>query len=322
MRGPLSLILILFVSSCGISVIQTKKMGGYPIKVWKVKGNRVKPFVGVILIGEPGLRAEVYIKSPGGLAQYLAKKGVEVWVYAIGQKDTFESIRDGVLPALVDMMSVELGIEKISILCHGFSCLPAMEAVVRGYRKSFIRDMLMVSPPLFSWGFTRAFKYMLNKNISSETVKKVPPFSNSGESLLNLLYCDERTSEGNRSFVLNCLKPIPPFWISFMKKFISKDVNYLNACCNLPVPVMVIAGQLDSFIPYWSSIPPEINKEKCNSKFRFFGRANFDRKEYSHLGLLVGKDAHKEVFPFIYDWLKFKWRETNWMRDYSSFPGE
>jgi hypothetical protein len=38
--------------------------------------------------------------------------------------------------------------------------------------------------------------------------------------------------------------------------------------------------------------------------------------------MFVGDDAMEEIFPYIYRWLKYGFKKTNWMRESAGFPGE
>ncbi len=80
--------------------------------------------------------------------------------------------------------------------------------------------------------------------------------------------------------------------------------NYKNRLKEISAPFLVCAGSVDGMTPY-----PDVHFafRKIRSKdkrFLVFGRDHGCRTEYAHIDLVLGKNAPREVFPAIAEWMK------------------
>jgi len=280
-----------------------------------LKLKSIKTSFSVLIIGEPGFSKEFYSETIG---DYLSKNGGDVWIFTPEEKNSFPVI----FSTAVRVITTYTPHNEIFVLCHGFSCLLVLESPVDGR----IKGILMISPPLFSWEWSETFKWFISKYEEGgkieEILYEIPPFAKTGKNAFELLFGD-RFSNKEMDFIKRNIRAINDEWIEFMKSYTTEEkADFVKKFCELEKPSIAIAGQGDGFIPYWSSIPPSLYRKKCRNEFWFFGRANFNRKEYTHLEMFVGDDAMEEIFPYIYRWLKYGFKKTNWMRETSGFPGE
>lgn len=82
-----------------------------------------------------------------------------------------------------------------------------------------------------------------------------------------------------------------------------RKFSFRNNLKKIKAPVLVCAGSVDRLTPY-----PDVHSGyreigSRRKKFVVFGRDHGCRTEYAHLDLLWGKNAPREVFPVIADWL-------------------
>lgn len=84
----------------------------------------------------------------------------------------------------------------------------------------------------------------------------------------------------------------------------SRDFSYRNHLKDITAPFLVCAGSVDGLTGY-----PDVHlayreissKEKS---FRLFSRETGCRTEYGHMDLVLGRNAPREVFPAIAEWMK------------------
>lgn len=82
-----------------------------------------------------------------------------------------------------------------------------------------------------------------------------------------------------------------------------RKFSYRDNLKKIRAPFLVCAGSVDGLTAY-----PDVHYayEKIRSKkkkFMVFGRTRGHRTEYGHMDLILGKNAPREVFPVIADWL-------------------
>jgi len=87
--------------------------------------------------------------------------------------------------------------------------------------------------------------------------------------------------------------------------FISEDgkFSYRNHLKDIRSPFLICAGSVDGLTGY-----PDVHFafRKISSKkkkFVLFGKEQGHRTEYGHMDLVLGKNAPREVFPVVADWL-------------------
>lgn len=306
------LILLLMVS-CSVIKREIKIENHTQEVLINQRQENIKTSFSVLIVGAPWFSSDLYLKT---LGHYLAKVGGDVWILIPEEKGNFPIIFSTGLMVITTYTKHD----EVFIICHGFTCLPTIEF----YKDSRIKGIFMISPPLFSWEWSEAFKWFVSKYEEGrkleEIVEEIPPQARNGVKTFELLF-GEKFSEEEKKFIKSTMKTISPDWIEFIKSYIEEEkTEFIERFCKIEVPSIAVAGQGDGFIPFWTSVPPSIHRKKCKNDFWFFGRANFNKKEYAHLEMFVGEDAKDEVFPYIYKWLKFGWKKSNWMRETAEFP--
>ncbi len=309
------LILLSFlILSCSVIKTEIKIENGVKNVLINLKTKGLKLASGVLIAGEAGFSPNFYSETIGN---YLAENGVDVWIISPEEKDSFLPVFSAALRTITTYTPHN----EIFLICHGFSCLPILETPI----DSRIKGIFMISPPLFSWEWSETFKWFISqyegKNFE-KAINQIPPFVKVNKTAFELLF-GEKFSKEEIDFIKKNMKEIKHDWVEFIKNYIKEEKrDFVEKFCQMDVPSIAVAGQGDNFIPYWASIPPSSVRKKCKNEFWFFGRANFNKKEYAHLEMFIGKDARKEIFPYLYRWLKFGWEKTNWMRESADFPGE
>mgnify|MGYP000110522303 CR=1 FL=1 len=305
----------ILISSCSVVRTEVKIENHIKDVLTNLKVKNIKTSFSLLIIGEPGFSREFYSET---LGDYLAKKGVDVWILTPKEKNSFPTV----FSAAVRVITTYTPHDETFVLCHGFSCLPVLESSTHPR----IKGIFMISPPLFSWEWSETFKWFVSRYESGrkieETLDEIPTFVKSQKKTFELLF-GERFSKEEIGFIKRNMKPITDDWIEYIKNYIKEEkTDFIEKFCKIEKPSIAVAGQGDGFIPYWTSIPPSLYRKKCKNEFWFFGRANFNKKEYAHLEMFLGEDAKDEIFPYIYRWLKFGWKKTNWMKESAGFPGE
>lgn len=80
--------------------------------------------------------------------------------------------------------------------------------------------------------------------------------------------------------------------------------SYRNNLKRIKAPLLICAGSTDGMTPF---VDVHFAFRKIGSKdkrFQVFGREQGCRTEYGHLDLVLGKNAPREVFPAIADWME------------------
>lgn len=83
-----------------------------------------------------------------------------------------------------------------------------------------------------------------------------------------------------------------------------RDFSYRNHLKDIKAPFLVCAGSVDGLTGY-----PDVHLafREISSKekdFRLFSRETGCRTEYGHMDLVLGRNAPREVFPAIAEWMK------------------
>ncbi len=89
------------------------------------------------------------------------------------------------------------------------------------------------------------------------------------------------------------------------RDFMSYDgsINYAEKIERISMPVMLCCGVGDNIAPPESIRIVYHNISSADKTFKMFGTANGHVHNYGHNDLVLGKNARKEVYPEILDWL-------------------
>ena len=87
-------------------------------------------------------------------------------------------------------------------------------------------------------------------------------------------------------------------------KSFDKSISYTDLMGNITTPVMMCCGKADNLAPPESVRYAYQNVSSEDKQFAQFGRADGYKNDYGHNDLVIGKDARKDVYPNILQWLK------------------
>jgi pimeloyl-ACP methyl ester carboxylesterase len=90
------------------------------------------------------------------------------------------------------------------------------------------------------------------------------------------------------------------------QKFLSSDgtINYAPDLKKLKVPILLITGSRDPFTPHHKVKRAFRSIGSKKKEWMVFGKKYGHITNYGHLDLIIGRNASKEVYPSILNWLK------------------
>ena len=94
-------------------------------------------------------------------------------------------------------------------------------------------------------------------------------------------------------------------WIESGKEFsLDGKYNYAEVFKKIKVPSLYLAGMKDHIAVPESVAHAYRNTAGKKKKFILLGREYSSTSDYCHMGMVIGENAKKEVFPLIFDWIK------------------
>jgi pimeloyl-ACP methyl ester carboxylesterase len=90
------------------------------------------------------------------------------------------------------------------------------------------------------------------------------------------------------------------------QNFLSSDgtINYALDLKKLKVPILLITGSRDPFTPHHTVKRAFQTIGSKKKEWMVFGKKFGHITNYGHLDLIIGRNASKEVYPIILNWLK------------------
>ncbi len=269
------------------------------------------------------------------LARYLSKEGFDAWVVdlrgsGLSKKTTFKRYEwffdDFVfhdLPAAVNLILRETGAKKLHWIGHSLGGLLAFPFTQTYANKDILQSLITIASPLttatrpgyfkFTYHldrFLKLFSRMPYKTLSKMAIRFV-------DRLLGLenqvLFSKENmTKEILTTIMHHAVESVPTSLILQIHDwfrhnyFATKDrkLNYMTHLSELKMPILMITGSVDTFTPL-ADIRLAFRKiPKAKKKHLVFGKSKGHQSEYGHIDLLLGKNAPKEVYPHILQWLE------------------
>ena len=341
--GLLQFILISYFSVCGFAyselpriepqtplVITTEDQARVSLFHYPGKNRRQPP---IILFPEIGTNHQVFdLPSSGGLAPYLSRKGRDVWVVEFrgpgsGPRDwSLDELLGYDFPQALARVGTETRQKKLDLIALGLGGTLLLEYLSSSPNPDpGIEKIILINSPSSTQAANQAVKIWADKAPGlaagdkselidlQKTCQAPAPWPATPGTLFHLLFwgpiADEKTEA---EICQSVFESIPPGLAKQLARWVetgtlsSRDGkrNYLVNLKNIRTPVLFLSGQLDNFAPPWEAefAYRAISSEK--KKIRVFGRANRYQKEYGHLDLILGEDAFREVYPYIFNWLK------------------
>lgn len=265
--------------------------------------------------------------AENGLALFLKKEG-----YLVYSTDWPKSKAGGVGPdfsTLCDYVSqVNLNLQKQHnqqpsiVIGHGIGGLAALMAATRKKTQSPKAIICIGTPGCFFIG-NKIFDDLIKKEKKIEGNLPIPtfkgattkaPFPDSRATILDILLTNDKNFDaGIRKKYYGCaLEPIArPLakqiirWIQTKTlKMKTKGPDLRELLSKVNCPVLFIAGKIDNIVDPAETLDA-YNRIGFDLKgFRLFSTPNNYKTDYGHTGLLLGPNAHREVFPYILKWLR------------------
>jgi len=339
--GLLQFILISYLGVCGFSyadlsrveplapvIITTEDQAQVSLYHYPGKDPRKPP---VVLFPEIGTNRLIFnLPSSGGLAPYLSRKGRDVWVVefrgadAVHRDWSLDELLRYDLPQALARVGAETKQENLDLVGLGMGGTILLEYLSsRPNPDPGIEKIILINSPGSTQAVNQAVKIWaekaqgLGEGDKSELIdlKKAcqTPWPAAPGTLFHLLFWGPITDEKTEADVCQSVfEPIPPGLAKQLARWVETGIlssrdgkrNFLINLKNIRTPVLFLSGQLDNLAPPWQAdyAYRTISSEK--KKIRIFGRANRYQKEYGHFDLILGPDAFREVYPYLFNWLK------------------
>lgn len=322
-------------SSPKSSVHYTKTEDGWTIALHHHPGKKFKyPVILVHGLASNYRNMDFPIKDLS-LAHYLSKAGFDCWIVdlrgsGLSKKGPFTAFRwyfdDYVfydLPAAVDAILKETGAKKIHWIGHSLGGLLSFP-FAQFYKKSqVLRSLTTIASPMTTtsrpgyFQVTHRFDRILKlfpklpyRTLSRVAVRFVDLLLGlEGNALFSR---DNMTREILVEIMRHAVESVPSSlilqihdWLNH-NYFASRDkkIDYTESLSSMTMPILMMAGSVDSFTPLadirlaFRRIPSE------KKTLMVFGKSRGHEHDYGHIDLVLGKNAPKEVFPQILNWLK------------------
>lgn len=270
------------------------------------------------------------------LAQYLHKHGFDVWMIDLRgcassqppQKKLFRSPRwnfdDYVMkdiPAVLDFIQKKTKKKKVHWVGHSIGGTITYSAI------GHLGSNVAASATVLGASMTNAAKPGFLKIILKldPLIRHLPDFPNKKASRIlaplirwiapledNFYYSidnmDLSTMTQSLKFIIenvskDLLLQMHSWYTNSHFRSVDGTVSYRNNLKKIKTPFLVCAGSVDGITPY-----PDVHFgfqeiSSKDKKFMVFGKQQGMRTEYGHIDLVVGKNAPREVFPQILNWI-------------------
>ncbi len=276
------------------------------------------------------------------LARFLSQNGFDSWIVdlrgsGLSKKKFFKSYRwyfdDFVfqdLPAAAETILEATGKRKFHWIGHSLGGLLAYPFAVTHPKKDLLQSLITIAAPVTTASRPGYFKHTSRLDgilkvlpvLPYKTLSKVAKrFAGMilGMDDHVLFSRDNMTRDILVNILEHAVESVPSSLILQIhdwlrnNHFSSRDrkINFMDNLEQLTAPILMIAGSVDSFTPL-ADIRLAFRKiPNAKKSLMVFGKARGHQNEYGHIDLLLGKNAPKEVYPHILNWLVEHDQETN-----------
>jgi len=272
------------------------------------------------------------------LARYLFKKGFDVWVIELRgagksyQRNllrrylnfryrwTFDDHVFKDLPVLVSHIQKATGAKKLHWVGHslgGTLIYAAIETLGNGVCASGVT----IGAAMSAEARSGIIKFLLRLDLLYKSIPALPvktvakallPFSRQVIPLEDNYYfsADNMDPQTLRTAMKMALENVSTTLFLQMHDWYRKDhftsldgFSFRDHLKDIKAPFLVCAGSVDGLTP-----SPDVHTafrriSSKDKKFIEFGKEQGSRTEYGHVDLILGKNAPREVYPVIADWL-------------------
>jgi pimeloyl-ACP methyl ester carboxylesterase len=268
------------------------------------------------------------------LARYLSKHGFDAWIIdlrgsGLSKKKKIHKYRwyfdDFVfhdLPAATNTIFKLTGRKKFHWVGHSLGGLLAFPFNQTYEKKNVIQSLITVAAPLttssrpgyfkFTYRldkFMKFFPRMPYKTLSRVATRFVDTILGLDDHVL--FARDNMTREILTTIMHHAVESVPTSLILqihdwFRHNYFAtrdKKIDFTKKLGEMTMPILMIAGSVDTFTPLADIRLAFRRISKAKKKLLIFGKSRGHEHDYGHIDLLLGKNAPKEVYPHILDWL-------------------
>ncbi len=276
-------------------LVQLNTEDNTTIALWKIYTDEVDENKNIFL--SHGTFSDKKICSP--IAKYFAKKGFTCWIMEwrnhgsselTKKKFNFETIALFEFKTVFSYLISDLRIEKLHCITHsgGGICLTMFLLRNPEYQQN-IKSIVFFSCQAFSAGLSMKQKIkLISSKIATYCIGYIPA---------------KKTKLGIYNETYFTMKQ----WFDWNinNKFTGNDgFNYKSQMKTIKIPIYSICSENDKFIS------PKLSCEKfirefsnSNNLYQCFSKANGNLEDYDHGRIILSKNATKEVWGKVYDWI-------------------
>jgi len=268
------------------------------------------------------------------LARFLSRNGFDAWIVdlrgsGLSKKAMFKRYKwyfdDYLLkdiPSAVEKILSETGAKQFHWVGHSLGGLLAFPYLKTQSPRDILKSLITIASPVTTAHRPGYFKHTARFDSLLKIVPRLPyktlsKFANIFvDSILGLkdqvLFSRENmTREILTTIFKHAVESVPSSLIlqihDWLRNnyFASRDrkINYMDSLEQVTTPILMIAGSIDTFTPL-ADIRLAFRKfRKAKKSLLVFGKTRGHKSDYGHVDLLLGKNAPKEVYPQILNWL-------------------
>ncbi len=308
--------------------LRTTTADGWRLSVWFHASARRLFREPVVLCHGLGNNAAVFeIGEVTSLVQAVCDAGFDC--YAVDLRGAGESTPPGVgpedvtidhhirfdVPALVDLVKSHSGHGTFFWLGHSLGGVVGLAASMQ-FADGALAGLITIGSPLYYKlsneslvGINRARHLALWGQLGVAPIEAIAP-------LVGRIAVDVETETANLKNIslatqrLVLAQSFAPIWLGVLNQLEEwalsnqltsndRQINYRDAIARLKSPVLIVAGSDDRLAPPEVAIQLHEALASSDKTLVLLGRAFGHQEDYGHGDLIVGKNAHEEVYPLI-----------------------
>ena len=302
---------------------------GWTVVAWhRPAVERRYPFPVVLCHGLANNHAIMEFRGEQSLAKYLSEAGFDCYSVDLrgagearapdeGPCDaTFDDHVNFDLPALVDAVCAHAGAQQVAWVGHSLGGMTALAASSTTLKDRLAALVTIGSPVFFHMPrevpllIRAAYWVSVWGQFDSTLLRYIAPFAGRAPApkitdvTANLRNMEPRTQ---RFLVANVFAPM---WSGVLRQLedwlvndafrsVDRTLNYRDGISTFMAPTLVLGGTVDQLAP------PDLTRDYFElikapvRELQIFGKTYGHSAEYGHGDLLVGRQAHVEVYPVI-----------------------
>lgn len=309
----------------GPQVLSLKVQGELAGEVLHYAATKAKrPGQPILLLPDVFENAKVFDLEGRGLAPYLAGAGYDVYVPATRpatEAPCFEDRMDQALLPILAALRERTG-ASVTLVAHGVSGLASLVVAAHGAGREQVRGIVAIGAPgrlflgngIFDALIEAEKTWPSDRPIHTAAGARMPaPYPGTEKSVLDVLLTNDKNFDPStrKAYYRQALEPLPRALARQLIRWLQTQTlqsadgerDWAHALKDVVCPVLFVTGKVDNVIDPLESIEAMKAIGSTDKQIRIFGVSNRYAVDYGHVGLLLGPEAHKEVFPIIRSWL-------------------